>query len=182
MNQVSILKNRQQRRRKIARTHTAFTPQEPAQAQASQVRRLPNFLGQAALLEWLGQSPIAFHRVYVDIAGGVLPALWLSSAMSRVARAHASAFEDNGDFVFAMSAADCEMETGITRAQQAGCRRHLIGRGLLSEQAEQRKTIVYRLHLDRIARGLLQQAGPLAQQLEQIDAAAANTGLARHIA
>ena len=65
-------------------------------------QRLPNLLGQAAMLQWLGQPPIAFQRAYVDIAGGVLPALWLSSAMNRVARASASDFESNGDYVFAM--------------------------------------------------------------------------------
>ena len=133
---------------------------------SGELRRLPNALGQAALLEWLGQSPIAFHRVYVDLTGGVLPALWLSSAMDRVAKANASSFEVNGDYVFAMSAQECETATGITRAQQATCRKQLVEMGLISEQAEQRKTIVYRLHLDRIARSLLSQAAPLAEYLQ----------------
>ena len=132
-------------------------------------QRLPNLLGQAAMLQWLGQPPIAFQRAYVDIAGGVLPALWLSSAMNRVARASASDFESNGDYVFAMSAAACEAETGISRAQQVSCRRQLIRQGLLSEQAMQRKTTVYRLHLNQIARQLLEQAGPLAERLHQQD-------------
>ena len=133
---------------------------------SGELRRLPNALGQAALLEWLGQSPSAFHRVYVDLTGGVLPALWLSSAMDRVAKANASSFEVNGDYVFAMSAQECETATGITRAQQATCRKQLVEMGLISEQAEQRKTIVYRLHLDRIARSLLSQAAPLAEHLQ----------------
>ena len=131
-----------------------------------EVRRLPNALGQAALLEWLGQAPISFHRVYVDLAGGVLPALWLSSAMDRVAKAHTSAFDANGDYVFSMSSHECHAATGITRAQQASCRRHLIQQGLLSEQSTQRKTTVYRLHLDRIVRRLISQSAPLADRLQ----------------
>ena len=112
---------------------------------SGELRRLPNALGQAALLEWLGQSPIAFHRVYVDLTGGVLPALWLSSAMDRVAKANASSFEVNGDYVFAMSAQECETATGITRAQQATCRKQLVEMGLISEQAEQAEDRI--LHL-----------------------------------
>ena len=35
----------------------------------------------------------------------------------------------------------------------------------MSEQAEKRKTIVYRMHLEHIARALMVQAAPLADQL-----------------
>lgn len=45
----------------------------------------------------------------------------------------------------------------------------LVKLGLISEHAEQRKTTVYRLHLDRIARGLLTQAAPLAEQLQKYE-------------
>jgi hypothetical protein len=132
---------------------------------SGELRILPNALGQGVLLEWLGQAPITFHRAYVGIAGGVLPALWLSRAMERVAKAHAAEFEANGDLVFAMSAQECEIATGITRAQQVSCRRTLIAQGLISEHAEQRKTILYRLHLNRIARKLMAQSAPLAEKL-----------------
>ena len=131
----------------------------------AEVRRLPNVLGHAALLEWLGQETVSFQRCFVDIAGGVLPALWLSHAMRHVSRARAGEFEPNGDFRFAMSSSECEAATGLTRAQQAGCRRSLINQGLMSEQAEKRKTIVYRMHLEHIARALMVQAAPLADQL-----------------
>jgi hypothetical protein len=85
--------------------------------------------------------------------------------MERVARAHAAEFETNGDFVFSMSAQDCEIITGLTRSQQAGCRRALIAAELISEQSEQRRTVVYRLHLNRIARALIAQSAPLAEKL-----------------
>ncbi|WP_284402109.1 hypothetical protein [Acidovorax sp. SUPP2825] len=121
-------------------------------------------LGQAVLLDWLGQAPISFHRAYVDIAGGVVPALWLSSAMARMVHAPRESFQGD-NFVFAMSAQECEQETGISRGQQETCRRQLIAAGLVSEQSGQRKPIVYSLHLDAIARALIEQAEPLAQML-----------------
>ena len=166
-------RNRQQRRKGLSEDSAELASTSGvsgrAKAMNGQIRRMPNVLGQAALLEWLGQAPIAFHRVYVDLTGGVLPALWLSSAMDRVARAHATSFEVNGDFVFAMSAHECEAVTGISRSQQVSCRKTLVKLGLISEHAEQRKTTVYRLHLDRIARGLLTQAAPLAEQLQKYE-------------
>ena len=160
--------------RKPPKTLAAILPQElrnveltsPAGGRSlAEVRRLPNVLGHAALLEWLGQEPVSFQRCFVDITGGVLPALWLSHAMRHVSRARAGEFEANGDFRFAMSSSECEAATGLTRAQQAGCRRSLINQGLMSEQAEKRKTIVYRMHLEHIARALMVQAAPLADQL-----------------
>lgn len=175
---TALKRNRHARRRTLADNIPAaplVDPVTPAAngdrlAPSASLHRLPNALGQAALLEWLGQSPITFHRAYVDITGGVLPALWLSCAMVRVASASASEFERNGDFIFEMSSSECERETGISRGQQASCRRHLIAQGLMSEQAEQRKATRYRLHLDRIARKLLIQAGPLAESLQMADA------------
>lgn len=132
---------------------------------SGELRRLPNALGQAALLEWLGQSPISFNRAYVGIAGGVLPALWLSAAMERVAQAKAGEFEPNGDFVFAMSTQECETATGLIRSQQLRCRRDLIGAQLLSEQAKPGAAMLYRLHLERVARALMAQSAPLAERL-----------------
>lgn len=170
MSKVSSLsRNRQERRKSRVIDPALVMPHledQLAHLEAGRLRRLPNALGQAALLEWLGQSPIAFHRVYVDLTGGVLPALWLSHAMDRVSRANAASFEPNGDFVFAMSAHECELATGITRAQQTSCRKQLVELGLLSQQAIQRKTTVYRLHLDRIARSLLANSASLAEQLQ----------------
>lgn len=171
MSKVSSLsRNRQQRRKaRVIDPALAIPPLEDQVRHmgAGQLRRLPNTLGQAVLLEWLGQSPIAFHRVYVDLTGGVLPALWLSNAMDRVSRASApSSFEANGDYVFAMSANECELATGITRSQQAGCRKQLIELGFLSEHAVQRKATVYRLHLNCVARRLLANSASLAEKLQ----------------
>ena len=68
-------RNRQQRRKGLSEDSAELASTSGvsgrAKAMNGHIRRLPNVLGQAALLEWLGQAPIAFHRVYVDLTGGV---------------------------------------------------------------------------------------------------------------
>ena len=121
-------------------------------------------LAQATLLNWLGQSPITFHRIYVDITGNVVSGLWLSYALHLASRAAPKEFEDN-DFVFGMSARDCEVATGITRGQQAGCRRALAELGLLSETGGQRRAPTYRLHMDKVADRMMHASKTLASTL-----------------
>lgn len=121
-------------------------------------------LTQAALLNWLGQTPISFHRVYVDMTGSVVAGLWLSHALAKAARAQAHEFEGN-DFVFAMSARECELATGITRAQQVNCRQSLSRLGLLDEEGGKRKTPTFRLHMDAVAQRMLHASEPLAQTI-----------------
>ena len=60
----------------LVRLHAANQQDgNPAADDASQT------LHEAYLLELLGRRPVVFHRVYVDIAGGVLPAIWLGHAL-----------------------------------------------------------------------------------------------------
>ena len=153
MNRPTNLRNRHERRKSRV---SVVAP--------SNLHRLPNVLGQAAMLEWLGQTPISFHRAYVELAGGVVPALWLSHAMY-VTSARAHEFEPDGDFVFSMTAVECEAATGISRTQQLTCRRTLVAAGLLSERSVRRQPTVFRLHLDAIARKLIAQSAPLAETL-----------------
>lgn len=126
-------------------------------------------LTQAVLLELLGTEPISINRIYVSIAGGVLPALWLSNAMKRACAASAT---DGKDFRFAMSARECEEETGITRAQQITCRRRLIELGLLTEESRPHRLSRYRLHLDELRRQTLEQIRPLAASIERMQRSA----------
>mgnify|MGYP003601538259 CR=1 FL=1 len=121
-------------------------------------------LAQATLLNWLGQSPITFHRIYVDITGSVVSGLWLSYALNMASRADPKEFDGN-DFVFGMSARDCEIATGITRGQQASCRRALAELGLLSETGGQRRAPTYRLHMDQVADRLMYESRTLADAL-----------------
>jgi hypothetical protein len=119
---------------------------------------------QATLLNWLGQPPISFHRVYVNIAGNVVAGLWLSHALAKAGKATKYEF-DGDDFIFSMSARECEEITGITRAQQAACRRNLSESGLLSEEGGQRRTSKYRLHMAEVARRMVRESEPLAAML-----------------
>lgn len=127
---------------------------------------LPSMIGQAALLEWLGQPPISFHRVYVDIAGGVLPALWLSCAMEKLAQAQREDFAENGDFLFSITEDEMELESGLTFRQQSSCRRQLVSKGLLSTESSQDKS-QHRLRLNQLARKLIDQSESLARNLLQ---------------
>lgn len=129
-------------------------------------------LNQAVLLELLGAEPIAFNRLYVDIAGGVLPALWLTHAVKR-ARAITTREDvsDDLDFRFTMSARECEEEIGITRAQQVTCRRRLVELGLLTEEPS-RKTSRYRLHMAELRRRTLEHIRPLATTIDRMQRSA----------
>lgn len=103
----------------------------------------------AALLNLFGQPPIAFHRVYADISGGVLQGLWLSHAISRAQLAERNDF-DGDDFILRMSSDECEKATGIKKPQQISCRRDLEVAGLISVEGKQGKTTIFRIHLDAI--------------------------------
>lgn len=103
----------------------------------------------AALLNLFGQPPIAFHRVYADISGGVLQGLWLSHAISRAQLAERNDF-DGDDFILRMSSDECEKATGITKPQQITCRRDLESAGLITVEGKEGKTSIFRVHLDAI--------------------------------
>ncbi len=177
---TQILSNRARRRARLAleRSGTGPVGSRIRRASAlatdldldvdSEADTQARFLQQAMLLDWLGQPPLSFHRVFVDITGNVLAALWLSHALDR--RGDAGNFGEpplRDDLIFQMTAAQCEEETGITRAQQVTCRRVLTDKGLLSEDGSQGKTLRYRIHKDRLLACLLEQATPLAQALRQ---------------
>ena len=101
-----VFKNRRQRRAKVVRPD--FTPvswggriagqavdaptalptlpsfPSPVEEGVDALRLADSSLTQAILLDWLGQQPIAFHRIYVDISGSVTAAVWLSLVLSRM--------------------------------------------------------------------------------------------------
>ncbi|MCC9162552.1 hypothetical protein LNA76_04355 [Alcaligenes sp. MMA] len=126
-----------------------------------------DFLAQAALLNLMGQTPISFHRLYVDITGNVITGLWLSSVLERVAQAKPEDFQDD-DYVFRLSATQCHQVTGITASQQRTCRRDLIALGMLSEQSGPGRVPEYRLHLNVVADAILQASASLANSLKEV--------------
>ncbi len=100
--QISAAKaNRQQRRARMSRSHqTALSRPTPAECaptgdSANAFRLL---LEEAVLLDLFGRPPVVFHRCFVDIAGGVGPALWLSHAVAlmQAQGTTASAFQTVG--------------------------------------------------------------------------------------
>lgn len=125
-------------------------------------------LKEAQLLQWLGQNTITFNRDFVDLTGNVLSALWLGFVLDRipafVREGRASA--EGGTYTFVMTSQECEEATGITRAQQATCRRQLAEAGLLTESGRRGKAVVYTLHMDRLSARLAEMAQPLAQALQ----------------
>lgn len=129
-------------------------------------------LREASLLELLGRRPVIFHRVYVDIAGGVLPAIWLGHALDLARESNEVLPEgDEGytdpDPVFTLSARDCEEATGLTHSQQVTCVRKLVAAGFVSLLPRQGRVSMYRLHRDAVSQQLLAAAEPLARRLQR---------------
>ena len=118
-------------------------------------------LSQATLLNWRGQAPISFHRIYADVAGVIVPGLYLSHLLNRVSHAMPSEFDGN-DYVFVMPFTECETVTSITRNQQVTCRKSLIDAGLLSEHVPYKKN-TYRLHMQAVAEAMTKVSNYLAE-------------------
>lgn len=78
-----------------------------------------NFTPDYDLLHSLLRRPIAFHRVFVTVAGGILPGLMLSQAFYWHPRGSA---EDNW---FYKTQPEWEAETGMTRWEQETARKKL---------------------------------------------------------
>ncbi|MFP5474171.1 MAG: hypothetical protein ACLGJD_11040 [Gammaproteobacteria bacterium] len=123
---------------------------------------------QARMLAMLGSDTISFNRAYVEITGNVLAALWLSYVIEQKAEFVRSgrAHTDGYDFTFAMTGQECEAATGISRAQQATCRRALQEAGLISEIGTRGRTVTYTLHLAQLRRRLDEVAAPLLAALQ----------------
>lgn len=119
-----------------------------------------NHLHSAMMLEWLGQAPVIIHRAFIDLTGNVLAALWLSYALDR-----APSREDCGSVLIEMTAAECQKDTGITRAQQQTCRKALADLGILSEEGHRGRALQYRINTQRLMDLLIQQVQPLTDAL-----------------
>lgn len=123
-----------------------------------------NEMLSAMLLEWVGQAPVTIHRAFIDLTGNVLCALWLTYALEK-AKAWEQGASKNGLVAIDMTSAECERDTGITRAQQQTCRRVLVQMEILSEVGGQGRAIQYTLNTGRLLDLLMRQAQPLADAL-----------------
>lgn len=149
-----VLKNRRQRRAKVVRPD--FTPvswsgrivgqavdaptalptlpsfPSPVEEGVDTSRLADSSLTQAILLDWLGQQPIAFHRIYVDISGSVTAAVWLSLVLSRMSGISSEQIGATGIHNFTLARTQCEAETGLTESEQRKAHRQLVKAGVLS--------------------------------------------------
>ena len=142
------LKNRRQRRSNVVRpdftspdSATSAWPELPALPSAVSadeggdsvaLRMGDSSLTQAVLLDWLGQQPIAFHRIYVDISGSVTAAVWLSMVLAHMASGDSDQIDAQGVYRFKLASTHCEAETGLTDAEQRRAHRQLVKAGILS--------------------------------------------------
>jgi hypothetical protein len=124
---------------------------------------------QAVVLNLFGRPPVAYHRQFVDLAGSVTAALWLSHAIELA--------QTGGQPDVALTQAACSEATGLTRREQETARAKLRAAGLITERRVGRQVLVH-LHLHAIAErllavcqampsdasGLPQEAGPDARQ------------------
>lgn len=119
-----------------------------------------NHIQSAMMLEWLGQAPITIHRAFIDLTGNVLAALWLSYALER-----SPGKEESGSVLIEMTSAECQKDTGITRAQQQTCRKTLADLGILTEEGDKGRALQYRINTQRLMDLLVKQVQPLTEAL-----------------
>lgn len=120
-------------------------------------------LSPSLLLELFGQTPIAFHPIYVDITGTLTSALWLAYAAYHVAERGTDA-----DGYFIKSQEDWARETRLTRREQESARARLRELGLLQERRGLNQPLAYRLVTARLV--ALLEAHCNAQQSLTVDA------------
>ena len=97
------------------------------------------------LLEILGQAPIVFHRLFVDLTGSVTAALWLSYALAALDSPAAMA-----DGWFGKSQDDWRRDTGLTRREQESARRRLRDLGLIEERRGMGEALAFRVDCVRL--------------------------------
>ena len=113
---------------------------------ASQTKAQPSPKKYSHPLDAVLDRPIAFHRIFVDITAGVLPALFLSQAW------YWSKRHDHEDGWFFNTQADWQAETGLSRYEQESARKTLKKLGILEEKLRGAPArLYYRLNKNRIA-------------------------------
>ncbi len=106
----------------------------------------PSGIDPTLLLEIYGQTPIVFHRIYVDITNDILAALWLSYAVFYV-NEFPESVEDGW---VARSQAHWQADTGLSRREQERARRRLRELGLITERRRPNAPMQYRVEFDRL--------------------------------
>jgi hypothetical protein len=97
------------------------------------------------LLELFGQTPIVFHRLYIDVTGSVTAALWLAYAIYHISEQGA---DREGWFV--KSQQEWLLETGLSRREQETARTRLRALNLLEERRAPNAPLAYRIVLPQL--------------------------------
>jgi hypothetical protein len=142
--------NRQERRRRLQRQGPDVSrpekdaPMPEADRSTAVVLPAPPLtIEQEAMLELLGQPPVTYHRLLVDVCGSLTAAIWCSLAIRLTKEQSAE------DLSFELSADECELRTGMTRREQETARTKLRKLGLL-EQKRRRHGMAYRMDLNAL--------------------------------
>ncbi len=110
----------------------------------------PQGIDPALILEIFGQTPVVFHRLYVDVTGDILAALWLSYAVYYLAELVA----DVDEGWLGRSQEMWQSDTGMSRREQERARRRLRDLGLISERRRPNAPMQFRVDFDRLFAGL----------------------------
>jgi hypothetical protein len=126
-------------------------------------------LTKAVLLDWLGQQPIMFHRVFVDITGNVISAIWLTYAVSSLTSDIRNAVDKNGLYQFNFNTSHCTAQTGLTSAEQKKCLLNLQQIGLLTKPSARalRAQVQVGINLQYLADRMLEHSQPLYVAMQQ---------------
>ncbi|MBT0960216.1 hypothetical protein [Denitromonas iodatirespirans] len=106
----------------------------------------PQGIDPALVLEVFGQSPIVFHRIYVDVTGDILAALWLSYAVYYL-NEYPEAAEAGW---LARSQDDWHADTGMSRREQERARRRLRELGLIQERRRPNASMQFQVDYERL--------------------------------
>ena len=106
----------------------------------------PLGIDPSLVLEIFGQNPIVFHRIYVDVTGDILAALWLSYAVY-YQNEMPEALDDGW---LARSQAQWQEDTGLSRREQERARRRLRELDLIVERRQPNAPMQFRVNFDRL--------------------------------
>lgn len=107
-----------------------------------------------AVLDLLGQAPVTFYRIFVDIAGGIgiNAAIWLSHAVGL----H-KALPRSADGWFFNDVKECKEICGLSVKEFATARVKLARAGLIESRPHGRR-VQFRLNTQALARALVAQS------------------------
>lgn len=111
------------------------------------------------LLEVLGQIPIVFNRIYIDVTGSVTAALWLAYAVYHLSERGC----DNAGW-FSKSQQEWELDTGLSRREQETARARLRALSLLEERRLPNQPLAYRIMLPALRSAMEDHAQRLKEE------------------